>query len=80
MENPRVLIFESLFLGQAFLKEVRQDISYNISFSLTIINLEVVSKELLGLADLTRAQTLRIYESAEFIMVSKDKDLIFAAF
>ncbi len=80
MENLGPLISKSLFLGLASLREVKQGISYSISFSLTIINLELVSRELLGLADLRRAQTLHIHEMAEVIMVNKDKDLVFAAF
>ncbi len=79
MENLGVFISESLFLGLASLREARQGISCSISLSLTIIDSEVVSKELLGLADLTRAQAFRIHESTEVIMVSKDEDLIFAA-
>ncbi len=80
MKNLGVLISKSLFLGLASLGEARQGISRNISLSLTIIDLEVVSRELLGPADLTRAQTFRIYKLMEIIMVSKDKDLVFAAF
>ncbi len=34
----------------------------------------------MGLADLTRAQAFRIHESTEVIMVSKNEDLVFAAF
>ncbi len=79
MENLGVFISESLFLGLAFLGEARQDISRSISLSLTIIDSEVVSRELLGLADLMRAQAFCIHESTEVIMVSKDEDLIFAA-
>ncbi len=77
--------FEYSYLG-AFLPgltslgEVRQSISRSISFSLTIIDLEVVSKELLGPAHLTRAQAFHIHELTEVIMVSKDEDLVFAAF
>ncbi len=40
----------------------------------------MVLRELLGVADLTRAQAFRIYELTEVIMVSKDENLIFAAF
>ncbi len=80
MKNLRVLISKSLFLGLASLGEARQGICRSISLSLTIIDLKVVSRELLGPADLTRAQAFRIYESAEVIMVSKDEDLVFAAF
>ncbi len=77
MENLGVFISESHFLGLASLGEARQGISRSISFSLTIINSEVVSRELLGPSDLTKAQAFRIHESTEVIMVSKDKDLIF---
>ncbi len=64
----------------ASLGEARQSISRNISLSLTIINLEVVSREFLGLIDLRRAQAFRIHELMEVIIVSKDKDLVFATF
>ncbi len=80
MENLRVLIFESHFLGLAPLKEAKYGISRSISLSLTIINLKVVSREFLGPADLARAQTLCIHELTEVFVVSKDEDLVFAAF
>ncbi len=80
MKNLGVLISESLFLGLASLGEARQGICRSISLSLIIIDSEVVSRELLGPADLTRAQAFRIHESAEVIMVNKNEDLVFAAF
>ncbi len=73
-----ILIFESFFLGLASLGEGRQDISYSMSLSLTIIDSKVISRELLGPADLTRAQAFCIHESTEVIMVNQDEDLIFA--
>ncbi len=79
MKNLSILILERFFLGLASLGEVRQSISCSISFSLTIIDSEVESRELLGPADLTRAQASRIHELTEVIMVTKDEDLIFAA-
>ncbi len=79
MENLGVFISESLFFSLASLGEARQGISRNISLSLTIIDLKVVSRELLGPTDLTRAQAFHIQKSTEVIMVSKDKDLLFAA-
>ncbi len=75
-----ILISECFILSLAFLREIRQSISRNISFSLSIIDLEVISRELLGLADLTRAQVFYIYELAKVIMVSKNKELILATF
>ncbi len=79
MENLEILISKSLFLSLASLGEARQDISYSIRLSLIIIDSEMISRELLGTTDLIRAQAFRIHESTEVIMVSKDKDLTFAA-
>ncbi len=80
MKNLSILISKSFFIGLASLWEARQSISYNISFCLTIFDLEEVSREMLSPADLMRAQTLRIYESTEVIMVNKDEDLVFTTF
>ncbi len=78
MKNLSILILEFFFLGPASLRETRQSISHSISFSLTIIDLEVVSKELLGPVDLTRAKAFHIYILTEVVIVSKDYDLVFA--
>ena len=80
MKNLGIFISQSLFLGLASLRETRQGISRSISLALIIINLEVVSRELLGSANLTKAQAFCIHKSTEVIMVSENKDLIFAAF
>ena len=40
----------------------------------------MVSGEFLGPADLSRAQTLCIYETTEVIMIHKDENLMLAAF
>ncbi len=80
MKNLSILISERFFLDLASLEEARQSLSRSISFCLMIIDLEVVSRELLGPADLTRAQAFHIHESTEVIMISKDEDLVFAAF
>ncbi len=79
MKNLSIFISEYFFLDLAPLWEARQSISRSISFSLMIIDSEVVSRELLGLADLTRAQAFCIHELTKVIMVSKDKDFVFAA-
>ena len=80
MKNLGILILECFFLRLTFLWEARQGISRSIYLSLTIINSKVVSRELLGLADLSRAHTFCIDESTEVIMLSEDEDLVFAAF
>ncbi len=55
MKNLGIFISESFFLDLASLKEVKQIISYSISFFQTITNFEMELREFLGLADLTRA-------------------------
>lgn len=51
MKNLGVLISESLFPGLASLGEAKQGISRSISLFLTIIDSNVVSRELLGPTD-----------------------------
>ncbi len=80
MKILSILISEHFFLDLVFLREVRQNISRSISFSLIIIDSEVVSREFLGPIDLTRTQVFHIHESIEGIMVNKDEDLVFVAF
>lgn len=55
IKNLSIFISGYFFLSLVLLWEVKQSISWNISFSLMIINLEVVSKKFLGPADLTKA-------------------------
>lgn len=80
MDNPNILISEHFFLDLTFLKIVRQNISHSISLFLMIIDLKLVLQELLGLANLVRAQNFHIYELAEVIIDNKDEKHIFAAF
>lgn len=80
MKNLEILISKSLFFGLAFLCEARQSISCSISLFLTVINWKVISREFLGIADLTKTQTFCIHKSTEVVVVIKDKDLIFAVF
>ena len=42
--------------------------------------MKIVTRELLDLADLIRAQTLCVYELLEVIMISEYKELVFATF
>ena len=80
MKNLSIFILERFFLGLAPLWEARQGISRSISFSLIIIDFEVLSRELLGPTDLTKAQAFCIYDSAKVIMVNNNEDRIFLAF
>ena len=58
----------------------RSGFSSFISFALSIIDAEVVPRELLGPTDLTRAPALRVYEPTEVIIIGKHKDFVLATF
>ena len=80
MKNLAILSLELLFFILTFLGKPRQSICSRIHFTLAIVNLEVVSRELLGSADLPGAQALCIHKTTEVIVVCKDKNLMLAAF
>ena len=76
MQNFDVLCSEGLFLFSTPLRVLRQGIDSSVSLALTIIDSEVVTREFLGSADLPGAQTLRIHESSEVVMVGKHEDFM----
>ena len=83
MEDLSILslkIFFFIELIKTLLRKAKQCVYYSICFILTIINLKIVTQELFGLTDLTRAKTFYIYKLSEVIIVSKNKELVFAAF
>ncbi len=79
-EEFKIFSSETLFFGLAFLWKAKQGVSSSISFFLTIIGSELVSKKLFGKTDLMGAQSFCIYELAEIIMVDQQKNLVFTAF
>ena len=79
MQDFDVLCSEGLFLFCTSLRVSRQGISSSVSFALTIIDLEVVTREFLGPADLSGAQTLCIHELLEVVMVGKQEDFMLRA-
>ena len=80
MQNLDVLHSEGVFLLSTPLRVSRQGIGSSVSLALTIIDSEVVARELLGLADLSGAQTLRVHEPAEVVVVGEYKHLMLGAF
>ena len=80
MEDLDVLGIQGVFLFCTLLRVSRQGISSSVSFALTIIDSEVVTREFLGPADLPGAQTLRVYELTKVVVVYKAEDLVFAIF
>ena len=66
----------TLFLFCTSLRVLRQGISSSISLSLMIVDLEVVTREFLSLANLSGAQTLCVYELVEIVVVGNYKYLM----
>ena len=80
MKDSAILSSELLLFILASLWKPRQSICSRICLTLAIVNLEMVSRELLGPADLFGAQALCIHKTTEVIMVRKDDNLMLAAF
>ena len=76
MHDFDVLCLEGVFFLSVPLGVSRQGINSSVSFTLTIIDSEVVTREFLGPADLSGAQTLRINESSKVVMVGKHEDFM----
>ena len=80
MKDLAILSLELIFFILAPLRKPRQSICSCIRLTLAIVDSEMVSRELLGLADLFGAQALRIHETTEVIVVRKDENLMFTTF
>ena len=62
------------------LRETRKSVCSSVCFSLTIIDLKMMARKLLSPADLAGSQVLEIHELSKVIVVSGNKDLVFAIF
>ena len=80
MQDFDVLGAEGFFLLCTPLRVLRQGISSSVSFALMIVDLEVVAREFLGPADLSGAQTLRLHEPTEVVVVGEYKHLMLRPF
>ena len=80
MKNLAILSLKLIFFILTFLKNLWQGIYSYICLVLVIIDLEIVSKKLLGPTDLSGAQTLYIYKTTKAIIVCKDENLMLIAF
>ena len=79
MQNFDVLVLKGLFFLCILLGVSRQDVSSFIGFALIIIDLEVVTREFLSPANLFGAQTLRIHEPTEVVVVGKHENFMLRA-
>ena len=80
MENLGVLSLKLFFFIITSLRKAKEGVCSTICLVLTIINSKMIPRELLGLPNLVRAQTLRIHKSTEVIMVGKYQNFVLAAF
>ena len=80
MQDFDVLCSEGVFFLSIPLGVSRQGISSSVSFALIIIDLEVVTREFLGPADLSGAQTLHLHEPAEVVVVGEYEHLMLRPF
>ena len=69
MKNSSILSLKFFFFILTPLKEARKSICSPIDLALTIIDLKMISGELLGPTDLSGAQALHIHELTEVIIV-----------
>ena len=80
MQDLDILDVEDLFLFCTSLTVSRQGIGSFVSLALTLVNLEVVTRELLGPADLSGAQTLCVHKLAEVVVIGEYKHLMLGVF
>ena len=69
MQDSSVFGLKLFFLIKSSLEEARESIYSPIGFTLTIINLKIVPRELLGPFDLLNAQTFYIHKPTEVVIV-----------
>ena len=80
MKNLNVFSLKFFFFVMTCLKKVKKGVYISIYFALTVANPKMVLKKLLSPPDLTKAQTLCIYEPIKIVVVGQDEDFILAAF
>ena len=80
VQDLNVLCSESLFLCNTLLRVLRQGIGSSVSLTLTIIDPEVVAREFLGRADLSGAQTLRLHEPTQVVVVGEYNHFVLKLF
>ena len=80
MQDLDVFGLEGLFLFYTLLRVSKQGIISFVCLTLIIVDLEVVIKEFLSPADLSRAQTHRVHELAKVFVIDKYEHLMLGVF
>lgn len=80
MIDLAILSLKFIFFILIFLKKLKQNICSYICFTLALIHLKMISKELLGSTELLGAQIFLIHKITNVIVIYKDENLIFITF
>ena len=80
MKDLAIFSSELIFFILTSLQKPWQSICSYICFALAVVDLKMVSGELLGPADLSGAQTFCIHEATKVVVVCEDKHLVLATF
>lgn len=80
VENLGVLSLKNIFFSLISLQKASQGINSNIGLFLMVVNFKIILREFLSPPDLSKTQVLGIYKATKIVVVSKDKDFIFAMF
>lgn len=76
MQSLDIFGLEGDFFHIIILKVLKKSISSPIGLILMIVNLKMISKQVLNLANLLRAQVFYFHKRAQVVIVYKNKDLI----
>ena len=80
MKDLAIFSLELIFFIDAFLEKLWQSICSCVWFILMILNLEMLLRELLGLAKLSKAQIFCIYKATKVIVIYEDKYFVLITF
>ena len=80
MQDLDIFDAKSVFFFSTPLKVLWQGIGSSVCLALIVIDLEMVARKFLSLADLLKTQTLCVYELTKIVVVCKTEDLVFVIF
>lgn len=69
MKNLGVLNIKFFFFIMVFLEEMKKSIYNRIGLVLPIIDVKMIPEELLGLSNLTKAQTFYVHKPTKVVIV-----------
>lgn len=80
MKDLGILTSTLFSFVRASLGKARQGVSSSVSFTLSVIDSEMLPKEFLSPSDLTRAQALRVHKPTEVVVLGEHEDFVLTTF